>query len=54
VTAADHCAKAESLAAQANNFQGHPSPQHVQWARLAQVHATLATVAPTDTHEETR
>ena len=45
MTGPQHYAEAERLAVQAANYEGLPSDHHVQLARLAQVHATLATAA---------
>jgi hypothetical protein len=42
VTGEEHYAEAERFARHADDFAGEPSPRHVQAARLAQVHATLA------------
>ena len=42
MTGPQHYKAAEGLAAQAANYEGLPSGHHVQLARLAQVHATLA------------
>jgi len=45
MNAREHYTQAERLARIGEDFTGHPSPQHVQAAQLAQVHATLALAA---------